>query len=170
MTSTKSPRETQATTLTSTPSETFGQRLRRLRKKAGLTQEELAKKLDIHNVTVSKWENNELIPKTVNIRKLAEAIHVPISELLENSASSSEWVLTVRIVDGLREEVIDLTRGVPNISVINTSKDGGLLTLGGSYELWTDDGNFKKLINDLKKFRKTVIQNGIALGGIKSNN
>ena len=53
------------------------------------------------------------------------------------------------------------------VSTITTSKEGDFLSLGGGYELWTDDNQFKKLINDLKKLRTTVIQNGIALGGIK---
>ena len=167
MTSTKSPRKTQPTTSTSTPSETFGQRLRRLRKKAGLTQEELADKIDVSVMSIRRWEAGDNAPKIEFAKRLAEALGVPQAELLEGSPLPLDhWVLTIRIVDTLKEEVIDLARGVPNISVINTSKDGGLLTLGGSYELWTDDNNFKQLIADLKKYRKSVIQNGIALGGI----
>ena len=35
---------------------TFGEKLLSLRKKAGLSQEDLAEKLDITRQTVSKWE------------------------------------------------------------------------------------------------------------------
>ena len=167
MTSTKSPRETQPTTTTSTPSESFGQRLRRLRKKAGLTQEELAEIAQFDRKTIQRWELDKRQPSIEYVKKLAEVLHVPISELLEGSPLPLDhWVLTVRIVDGIKEEVINLSKRITPTAVINTSKDGGLLTLGGSYELWTDDNNFKQLIADLKKYRKSVIQNGIALGGI----
>ena len=168
MTSTKSPKETQPTTTTSTPSETFGQQLRRLRKKAGLTQEELAEKLDIHNVTVSKWENNELIPKTVNIRKLAEALHVPVLELLEPHAPNpTEWMLTIRIVDEFKEEVIDLNSDFPPIAKIILSHKGANVVLGGDYDIWADDKKFKRFIDELCANRQVAINHGISLGKIK---
>ena len=166
MTSTKSPKET-TTTATSTPSESFGQRLRRLRKKAGLTQVELAYLVGVHETTIRFWEADKYSTTTENVKRLAEALGVPQAELLEGSPLPLDhWVLTVRIVDDIKEEVIDLGKRIKPTAVINTSKDGGLLTLGGSYELWTDNNNFKQLISDLKKYRKSVIQNGIALGGI----
>ena len=37
--------------------ETLGQRIARLRKEKGLTQEELAVKVDVSAQAVSKWEN-----------------------------------------------------------------------------------------------------------------
>ena len=102
------------------------------------------------------------------IKSIAQALSVPEVDLLnDNCTQSTGWVLSIRIAHNLEQEVIDLSKGVPRIASITTTKDGGLLTLGGSYENWTDDSSFKKLIADLKKFRSTVIQNGIALGGIK---
>ena len=149
--------------------ESFGERLKTLRKKAGLTQEELADRSGFSIATIRRWEWGERIPRVDDIKKIARALGVSVDDLLhENRTQSSGWVLTVRIANDFREEVIDLSKGIPRISTIATSKEGGLLTLGGSYELWTDDNNFKKLISDLKKFRSTVIQNGIDLGGIKN--
>lgn len=147
----------------------FGQRLKAIRKKAGLSQSELAFLIGVHETTIRRWENdNKSSPSIADIKKLAHALGVPESDLLNDTGTQShDWVLTVRIAHDFREEVFDLSKGVNPISIINTSKDGGVLTLGGNYELWTDDNAFKKLIADLKKLRKTVIQNGIALGGIK---
>ena len=42
--------------------ESFGQRFQRLRKNAGLTQEEVATKLNITPQAVSKWENDASAP------------------------------------------------------------------------------------------------------------
>ena len=149
--------------------ESFGNILRQFREKKGLTQQKLADDISVSLKTVQRWEKNERQPRIEEVKKIALALHVSVDDLLhENRTQSSGWVLTVRIANDFREEVIDLSKGIPRISTIATSKEGGLLTLGGSYELWTDDNNFKKLISDLKKFRSTVIQNGIDLGGIKN--
>ena len=149
--------------------ESFGNILRQFREKKGLTQQKLADDISVSLKTVQRWEKNERQPRIEEVKKIALALHVSVDDLLhENRTQSKGWVLTVRIANDFREEVIDLSKGIPRISTIATSKEGGLLTLGGSYELWTDDNNFKKLISDLKKFRSTVIQNGIDLGGIKN--
>ena len=149
--------------------DSFGQRLKKLRKKAGITQPELAFLIGVHETTIRRWENDNKNSASIEeVKKLALALHVSEQDLIHDSVTqSSDWVLTVRIAQNLHEEVIDLSKSIPRIASITTTKDGGLLTLGGSYENWTDDNAFKKLIADMKKFRNTVIQNGIALGGIK---
>ena len=144
---------------------TFGERLRNLRKKAGLTQEELAERINVHVVTVAKWETNKQLPQT--LAPLAQALHVSEDELL-NGAPEATWVLTVQL--GLdQEEVINLSKlATKPISKIATGGQTAFLELGGSYELWTDDKLFNQMIKDFKKLRSVVIQNGIAQGGIKA--
>lgn len=149
-------------------SDSFGQILKQLRLKAGLTQQKLADYINVSLKTVQRWEKNERQPRIEEVKKLALALHVSESDLFyDYSTQNQKWVLTVKIAHDFKEEVIDLRKGIEPISIISTSKDGGVLTLGGNYELWTDDNCFKKLIADLKKLRATVIQNGVALGGIK---
>ncbi len=143
-------------------SKDFAEHLKNLRKKAGFTQEVLAKLINFSLKTVQRWEKGEQHPRTNELKKLAKALNVTEEELL-NGEKITDWVLTVKISQSYKE-VIELGKVV---STITTSKEGGFLSLGGGYELWTDDNQFKKLINDLKKLRATVIQNGIALGGIK---
>ena len=145
----------------------FGQKLRTLRKRAGLSQEELADRAKITLRTFIRWENGETQPRIDEILRLAQALHVSEQELLTGDPEAKTWVLTVKIADDFREEVIDVNRSVPTVSSIITTPKGGYLCLGGDYTLWSDPENFKKLIRDLKKFQATVIQNGRALGGIK---
>lgn len=45
----------------------FGDKLIRLRKKNGLSQEELAEKLGVSRQSVSKWESNNTYPETDKI-------------------------------------------------------------------------------------------------------
>ena len=62
--------------------ETFGQRLQRLRKNAGLTQEEVATKLNITGQAVSKWENDVSAPDISILVELSDILNVSLDELL----------------------------------------------------------------------------------------
>ena len=147
--------------------EIFGERLKRLRKKQGLTQEELAEKTEVHSVTVSKWETGEQIPKTLTLKRLASALHVSEDELLNGVPEQNAWVLHVEI-GNTKEDFLDMAKlATSPVSAIITDREAGFLKIGGNYELWTDDNLFKKVISDLKKLREAVIANGRALGGIK---
>ena len=149
-------------------SETLGERIRKLRKKARLTQEQLAEAVDVHLNTVSRWENGELIPKTLKLKAIAAALGVTEADLLNDSPpENGGWVLTVKVAPALteEEEVIDMRKSVPVKCSITSTPEGAFLTLGGSWELWTTE-NKDELIKQLNKFFETVQQNGIALGGL----
>ena len=64
-------------------SQTLGERIASLRKKAGLTQEELAEKLGISPQAVSKWENGTSDPSTSNLFALAKLYGISVEELLK---------------------------------------------------------------------------------------
>ena len=49
----------------------FGNYIYELRCKSGLTQGEMAEKLEVSNKAVSKWENGKSKPTTNTLRKLA---------------------------------------------------------------------------------------------------
>jgi transcriptional regulator with XRE-family HTH domain len=64
------------------PTETFGERLARLRKDRGLTQVELAERLDISQPVLSYYEKqSRRVPPKVLVR-LAEVLEVSVDELL----------------------------------------------------------------------------------------
>jgi len=60
----------------------FAQRLTDYRKKAGLSQEELALKLGVSRQAVSKWECGESSPDTDNLIALSKIYHVSLDELV----------------------------------------------------------------------------------------
>jgi transcriptional regulator with XRE-family HTH domain len=62
----------------------FGDRLRRCRKKRGLTQDQLARKLGnpTTGVSISSWETGRYIPQLENLRRLADALEVKVDRLL----------------------------------------------------------------------------------------
>lgn len=59
----------------------IGQKLRELRKNAGLTQEELAKKLDISRVNYTRYETNKVRPDFETLIKLADFYDVSLDEI-----------------------------------------------------------------------------------------
>ena len=59
-----------------------GRLIAELRKKQGLTQQQLADKLNLSNKTISKWESGSGSPDISNLPILAEALEISVDELL----------------------------------------------------------------------------------------
>lgn len=64
----------------------LGKKIRQLRFKAGLTQEQLAEKLGIGPQSVSKWENAVAMPDITTLPLLAETFGVSIDDLFDLTA------------------------------------------------------------------------------------
>ena len=62
--------------------DSIGNRLRKARKRAGLTQEEVAKELDVTRSVIARYESELNDPPTENIVKLAEMYGVSADYLL----------------------------------------------------------------------------------------
>jgi len=75
---------------------TIGQKLQTLRKKRGLSREQLAGKINIEGSIISKWESDEVIPDTENLIKLSKFFHVSIDYLVNNESISSKKNLDVQ--------------------------------------------------------------------------
>ena len=62
----------------------FGNRLYELRKQKGLSQEELANRLDVTRQTVSKWELGETAPDIKQAQILSQIFNISLDELTGN--------------------------------------------------------------------------------------
>ena len=60
---------------------TLGERLKQLRKEAGLTQEELAKKVGLKKQNISRYENSHVEPNIRTAKRIADALGVSIEEM-----------------------------------------------------------------------------------------
>lgn len=67
-----------------TMEESLGQRIARLRKSKGLTQEELGDKVGISSQAVSKWETDASVPDIMLLVKIANIFDITVDELLGN--------------------------------------------------------------------------------------
>ena len=70
----------------------FNENLKRLRKEKGVSQEELAVKLNVVRQTISKWEKGLSVPDAQLLISLSEILETPVSVLLGETIESKESV------------------------------------------------------------------------------
>ncbi|MDE6419393.1 MAG: helix-turn-helix domain-containing protein [Lachnospiraceae bacterium] len=61
----------------------LGQKIRDQRKKAGLSQEQLAERLNVSRQAVTKWETNKGIPDIANLIAISEEFGLGLDELIK---------------------------------------------------------------------------------------
>lgn len=66
----------------------LSEKLLKLRKENGLSQQQLADQLNVSRQSISKWELNESVPDISNILTLSEIYHVSTDYLLKDSIES----------------------------------------------------------------------------------
>lgn len=78
--------------------ERFGSFLARLRREQGLTQKELADRLNVTDKAVSKWETGKGFPDVKLLEPLAQALGVSLVELMQGKRQEAD-TLTVAEAD-----------------------------------------------------------------------
>lgn len=63
---------------------TFAEKLKNIRRQAGMSQEQLAEKLGVSRQAVTKWETDAGIPDIENIMAISALFDISIDELLSN--------------------------------------------------------------------------------------
>lgn len=83
----------------------IGQVIRKYRKEAGLTQEEMAKRLGVSTPAVNKWENGNSNPDIELLAPIARLLHVSLDTLLSfrEELTSSEIEEIIRELDVMLE-------------------------------------------------------------------
>lgn len=86
--------------------QTMGDLIAGLRKEKGLTQKDLAEKMNVTDKAVSKWERNLSCPDVNTIPHLAQVLGVSVEELMTSSPKREEPQVDEKARE--REELIDL--------------------------------------------------------------
>lgn len=63
----------------------FAQQLRTKRKKAGMTQQQLADEMNVSRKTISGWETGRNRPDIDSLRKMADIYHISLDDLVSNA-------------------------------------------------------------------------------------
>lgn len=84
---------------------TAGEQIKAARKKAGLTQRQLGKKLGISYQAVAQWENDLRNPKIESLRAIANALGVPARDL---TGAMIEKTKETSVFEEVRKTVEDI--------------------------------------------------------------
>lgn len=76
----------------------FGEKLRSLRTKAGLTQLDIAEKLDVSAAAIGAWENGRAKPRLTKLGQLAELLGTSAADLMGEDAAEAAIKGTSRMV------------------------------------------------------------------------
>lgn len=123
-------------------SESIGNRITRLRKARGLTQEALAEQVGVSSQAVSKWENDLSCPDISLLPRLCQALGVSCDELLTGSGSAvacvpeaqrksiDQMVLRIRVLSADGDKInVNLPMSLAKLA------KGQLTNMGGSQAL-----------------------------------
>lgn len=91
----------------------FNEKLIKLRKAAGLSQEELGNKLNVARQTVSKWELGETTPEMDKLEELSDLFEISIDELVKNRSIPNSIIKEIN-----RKKVDSLYRDSQNVKSI----------------------------------------------------
>lgn len=126
--------------------------LKEYRKKSGLTQAELAERMNVHENTIRRWESGDFEPRSHDLQKLCGILGVTEAELL-NGPTKQE--LDVKIMMGVKS----LT-GLAGIEVANNSfiygvqDDEPQIVLAGKVRIDTPEQRENALAEIISKFKK----------------
>jgi len=133
-------------------------RLLELRKKNGLSQDELASKLGISRQSVSKWERAEASPDTDNLICLAKIYNISLDELLSNDESVEEIASVVKEINEEKSE-----EKKDKISINLTDDEGQTLKIeNGKIQCINPDGSIEHF-DKKKAFALSIIDSIICL-------
>ncbi len=72
----------------------IGNRIQDLRKKAGMSQDDLADQVGVSRQAISKWERSEAMPELYNLITISEVLNVSLDELAGKEKASNETYQT----------------------------------------------------------------------------
>ena len=91
---------------------TFAEKVFKLRRQAGLSQEELGEKLDVSRQAISRWEMGIAIPDAANLLQLSGLFGVTVDYLIKDELSSDE---DIPLVKSKQADVCRETQKLPTV-------------------------------------------------------
>ena len=98
----------------------IGERISELRKKQNISQIQLAKALDVSRQAVSKWENDQTSPDTINLIRLADLLGTDTEYLATGAHSTVKY--SPAVVEKVIEKPIEVEKIVEIERIIEVEK------------------------------------------------
>ena len=112
---------------------TVGEKIAKLRKQAGLSQEAFAERLGISRQAVSKWENGTAQPTNENLAQIARLFDVTMSSLLDdediNMGPAPFSTEEAKIVENITEETRQVKIEQKALKVSSVIQNGAIMIL-----------------------------------------
>ena len=86
--------------------QSLGDKIFELRKKSGMSQEELSYEVGVSRQTISKWESNSMKPNLDSIKSLSDIFKVPLDYLIKDELDS---VVAADSIDTLSDNADNIT-------------------------------------------------------------
>ena len=123
----------------------IGENIKRIRKSKRLTQEKLSEITQISMASIQRYESGKRQPNIQTINKIADALGMPLSELLGNSVKTND--IGIKINELLEVNISNNTGAEKNISEMTINELYDLI-----YEL-------RNKISSLEDLNATLIEN-----------
>ena len=89
----------------------LGQNILELRKKNGLSQEQLGEKVDVTRQTISNWELEETTPNPEQLKALSKALNVSVDDLVDNDLQNV-ILSKVKITEKQTKSIKKILKGI----------------------------------------------------------
>lgn len=134
---------------------TFAEKLKSIRKQAGMSQEQLAEKLGVSRQAVTKWETDAGIPDIGNIMAISALFDISTDELLSNERGTkrtTEYIFeSVTEYDIDEPKRYDMNFGGAKQFVLSGYEGEKIRVRLASNTLSTLQNDFKVKIDDIRK-------------------
>lgn len=102
----------------------IGTRIKQLRAKAGMSQKELAERVNLTPSFISQMESNQITPSLHSFMQICNALGVSLSDTLEKKPEEAQWLIRKEKV--FSREIIK-ENGLRGFSVLNSGGMSGTL-------------------------------------------
>ena len=76
---------------------TLGQKIKEIRKRMGLSQEQLGKIINVSRQAITKWERDEGIPDISNLKELSTILGVTVDYLISNNTTLPSLSMKIKL-------------------------------------------------------------------------
>lgn len=132
----------------------FSDKLKEIRKKEGISQEQLAERIGVTRQAITKWETGKGLPDVENMVIIAEIFKTTIDELLKDSIAKAEPEAVVytseTVYDIDCEKHFDVNIGSAAVIMLSSGDDEKLHVKLSSETLENLDSMFKIKLDDRK--------------------
>ena len=99
----------------------IGERIAQLRQDVGMSQYELAKAMNISRQAVSKWENDQSAPDTINLIRLSNVLNTDVEYLATGKKPAPAKPLIVNKVETI-EKIVEVEKVIKVLQTVTVER------------------------------------------------